>query len=171
MKRKGTVAAIIVLFICVAVYLNLNTTEVKGDDERIRTTLAEESEVKEETTEQKEDSYFEEARLEKQKARDSAITTLKEAVNEENMSDESRDRAAKTIETISSGAIAETRIETLIKAKGFEDCVTLINDKGVNVIVSAPESGLSTADTTKIKDIVVSETGVSPSQIKIVEIK
>ena len=87
------------------------------------------------------------------------------------MPEESRERAAKSIETISSGAISETRIETLIKAKGFSDCVALINDKGVNVIVNAPETGLTASDTTKIKDIVVSETGVSPSQIKIVEIK
>ncbi len=171
MKRKGTVAAIIVLFICVAVYLNLNTTEVSVDDERIKTTLGVQTETTEEKVEEKGESYFEEARLEKQKARDSAITTLKEAAAEENMPEESRESAAKSIETISSGAISETRIETLIKAKGFSDCVALINDKGVNVIVSAPETGLTAADTTKIKDIVVSETGVSPSQIKIVEIK
>ena len=173
MKKKTTVAAIVILFLCVAVYLNLNTTEVGSDEERIMTTLGEQSEEEMPTAVVAEDKkkYFEEARLEKQKARDSAITTLKEAAKEENMPEDSRERAAKSIETISSGAISETRIETLIKAKGFGECVALMNEKGVNVIVSAPEGGLAASDTTKIKDIVVSETGISPSQIKIIEIK
>ena len=173
MKKKTTVAAIVILFLCVAVYLNLNTAEIGNDDERLITTLGEQNTEDADAPVVAEDreKYFEEARLEKQKARDSAITTLKEAAKEESLPEESRDRAAKSIETISSGAISETRIETLIKAKGFGECVALINEKGVNVIVSAPESGLTAADTTKIKDIVVSETGISPSQIKIIEIK
>ena len=57
MKRKGTVAAIIVLFICVAVYLNLNTTEVSVDDERIKTTLGVQTETTEEKAEEKDESY------------------------------------------------------------------------------------------------------------------
>ncbi len=173
MKKKTTVAAIVILFLCVAVYLNLNTTEVGSDDERLKTTLGEQNadDIQPQLDTEDKAKYFEEARLEKQKARDSAITTLKEAAEEGNMPKESRDRAAKSIETISSGAISETRIETLIKAKGFGECVALMNEKGVNVIVSAPKEGLTAADTTKIKDIVVGETGISPSQIKIIEIK
>ncbi|MBR3848815.1 MAG: SpoIIIAH-like family protein [Oscillospiraceae bacterium] len=173
MKKKTTVAAIVILFLCVAVYLNLNTADLGSDEERIMTTLGEQNaeEAPAEVVTEDKKKYFEEARLEKQKARDSAITTLKEAAKEENMPEDSRDRAAKSIETISNGAISETRIETLIKAKGFGECVALMNEKGVNVIVSAPEGGLAASDTTKIKDIVVSETGISPSQIKIIEIK
>ncbi len=173
MKRKSAVAAIIVLFICVAVYLNLNTAELENDGVRVESTLGtnEGSGANEVMETESEEKYFAEARLEKQKARDSAITTLEESIKEENLSQESRDRAAASIETISTGAISETRIETLVKAKGFNDCVALINGKGANIIVSAPEEGLSASDTTKIKDIVVSETGILPSEIKIIEIK
>lgn len=173
MKKKTAIAAIIILFLCVAVYLNLNTTEIGNDDMRLKETLgAESSEISEETLNAEDkNNYFEEARLEKQKARDSAITTLKEAATEEGLPKESRERVAKSIETISSGAVSETRIETLIKAKGFGECVALMNDKGVNVIISAPETGLTAEDTAKIKDIVVGETGILPSQIKIIEIK
>ena len=59
----------------------------------------------------------------------------------------------------------------LVKAKGYKDCVALINESGVNIIVTAPEEGLSVSDTTKIKDIVVAETMMSPDKIKIIEIK
>ena len=67
--------------------------------------------------------------------------------------------------------MAESRIETLVKAKGFTDCVALINEESVNIIVKAPEGGLTQSDTSKIRDIVVAEAKVKPSQIKIVEIK
>lgn len=198
MKKRSAVTAIIVLFICVAVYLNWNTAEVESDENRLKGNFGESSlvvndgeEIPKADSESTENTsasgstagneevdvskdvteYFDEARMEKQKARDSAITTLKEAVNEEKLSQSSRDKAAESIETISNGALSETRIETLIKAKGYTDCVALINDAGVNVIVTAPTEGLSAGDTTKIKDIVVGETNISPSKIKIIEIK
>lgn len=175
MKKKNIITVIILLFICVAVYLNFNTGEIKSDGERVGEVLGEgettETAASEKTEVKDVTKYFDEARMEKQKARDTAITTLKAAVGEENISQNSRDKAAESIETISTGAVSETRIETLIKAKGYTDCVALINDAGVNVIVTAPKEGLSGSDVTKIKDIVVGETNVLPSQIKIIEIK
>ncbi len=196
MKRKNAVAVIIVLFICVAVYLNWNYDGTTGElSENIKmsdetklvvndgTELTEaDSEETANVDENKADDsekqdikgdvseYFYEARLEKQKARDSAINILKEATEEENLSKESRDDAVESIETLASGGLSETRIETIIKAKGFSDCIALINDSGVNVIVTAPDGGLTAEDITKIKDVVVGETDISPSKIKIIEI-
>lgn len=184
MKKKNLVATVIILFVCVAVYLNMNTVNPQEDSKRIEGNLGQSSTVSgtEETEQEGEENvkkdangdvteYFSRAREEKQKARDTALTTLKEALSEENLSEASRDSAAESIETISTGAVSETRIETLVKAKGYTDCVALINDTGVNVIVTAPEEGLSASDTTKIKDIAVSETDFLPGQIKIIEIK
>lgn len=206
MKRKNAVAAMIVLFICVAVYLNWSYTkgiqsdgaaDVDAGKTLGETTLANNGEEnKDENTGDKEpanaeeksgedkqdentqesgqgssDDYFTNARLEKQKARDSALTILKETSEKDDVSQEARDKAAANMETLATGAVAEARIETLIKAKGFADCVALINEEAVNVIVKAPEGGLTASDTTKIKDIVVTEAKVKPSQIKIVEIK
>lgn len=42
-------------------------------------------------------------------------------------------------------------------------------DSTANIVVSPPEGGLQATDVTKIRDIVVSETGMSAGQIKIVE--
>ena len=164
-----------------AVYLNWNTQIIEGDEKRLEGNLGEsslaangnESASGEKTAEETGNlsEYFEKARLEKQKARDGAVATLKEAIAEESLSQTSRDSAAESIQTISTGALSETRIETLVKAKGYKECVALINDEGVNVIVEAPEEGLSDGDTIKIKDIAVGETNFSPSQVKIIEIK
>jgi len=181
MKRKNAVTAMIVLFICVAVYLNWSYTNNITQDIDTGKTLGEvtftsnENENKvdksEDDKENERTDYFTNARLEKQKARDSALTILKENSEKEEISQQERDKAASNMESLATGAVSEVRIETLIKAKGFTDCVTLINNEAVNVIVKAPEGGLTASDTTKIKDIVVSEAKVKPSQIKIVEIK
>ncbi len=191
LKKRNAVAAMIVLFICVAVYLNWSYTRGIGQDDAVDvdsgkilgeatlTNQEEEGKKEQVTKEEKEESpkdtvandYFTNARMEKQKARDSALNTLKETTNQENISQEARDKATASIETLATGAVAESRIETLVKAKGFTDCVALINEESVNVIVKAPEGGLTQSDTSKIRDIVVAEAKVKPSQIKIVEIK
>lgn len=213
LKRKNAVAAMIVLFICVAVYLNwsytrgigMNDTEnvgtgkmlgevaltnskndvkdtegdkltadnnKKSESEDDKTTNDEKKEDKKaEETGKVPDDYFTNARLDKQKARDSALNILKETTEKDSLSQEARDKATASIEALATSAVSESRIETLIKAKGFEDCIALINEEGVNVIVKAPEGGLTASDTTKIKDVVIGETKVKPSQIKIVEIK
>ena len=80
------------------------------------------------------------------------------------------------IETASVEELRKIQNEKLVKQvkhvyENVEYYRNLMNEKGVNVIVSAPEGGLAASDTTKIKDIVVSETGISPGQIKIIEIK
>lgn len=63
----------------------------------------------------------------------------------------------------------EGNIENLLKAKGFSDVIVYITDDTVSVTVKT--EGLTTADTAKIYDIVVSETGISAEKIKIIEIK
>lgn len=199
LKRKNAVAAMIVLFICVAVYLNWSYTRGIGLDDAVDagsgkilgeatlTNQEENGEGKEDAEQTQDgeqaqndeqspketvsDDYFTNARMEKQKARDSALNTLKETTEKDNVSQEERDKATASIETLATGAVSESRIETLVKAKGFADCVALINEERVNVIVKAPEGGLTASDTSKIRDIVVAETGVKPSQISIVEIK
>ncbi len=175
LKRRSAVAAMTVLFICVAVYLNWSYTQGIGfDDTDVDTgkVLGEATLIdNEENIEEPKDNYFENARLEKQKARDSAISTLKETTLNDKVSQEERDSATAGIETLANSAVKETQIETLVKAKGFSDCVTLINDEGVNVIVKVGEEGLTAADASKIKDIVVAEAKVKPAQIKIIEIK
>ena len=45
----------------------------------------------------------------------------------------------------------------------------MIGDSSVNVVVAPPDGGLQATDVTVIKDIVVSETGVTAGQVKIVE--
>ena len=66
-------------------------------------------------------------------------------------------------------AVKESRIENLIIAKGYKDCVVFINDNGVNVIISKLADGLQDSDVARITEIVMDEAGVDASKIKIIE--
>ena len=59
----------------------------------------------------------------------------------------------------------EFDIETLIKAKGFSEAVVTIGTQNINVLVN--DSTLDSAEVAQILSIVVEETGVSASNVKI----
>ena len=60
----------------------------------------------------------------------------------------------------------ENNIETLVKAKGFTECVAIISENSVSVIVGAEE--LQAAEAAQILAIVYETTGVNPENISII---
>ncbi|MEG1072897.1 MAG: SpoIIIAH-like family protein, partial [Oscillospiraceae bacterium] len=60
------------------------------------------------------------------------------------------------------------QIENLVTAKGYTDCVAFIGDESISVVVSVPTGELAKADTAKIMEIAIEETGLKADQIKII---
>ena len=61
----------------------------------------------------------------------------------------------------------EANIETLIIAKGFEECVAVISENGASIVVKS--DGLNVAQISQINEIVYSEAGISPVNVTIIE--
>ena len=199
-KRNAVVAAI-VLFVCVAVYLNWSYHKDNNTD--AGKTLGEAALVggqtsdplltggtastspspspsasesgetsgqqEENSTSETSNNYFDSARLNRQQARDSALSLLQEAAGDENADQAMKDEANASIQTMASLTVSEAQIENLVTAKGYSDCVAFIGDNSVSVVVAATENGLTDADVARITEIVMEETGMSASQIKIIE--
>ena len=110
------------------------------------------------------------ARLTRQQSRDSALSLLKEASENQDVDAETASEAAKSIETLASYTLSEAQIENMVTAKGYEDCVVFMSEDGVSVVVSTGEEGLQTEDIARITDIVKQETGLSAESIKIMEV-
>ena len=110
------------------------------------------------------------AGLTRQQARDSALSLLKEAIENDDVDAETASEAAKSIETLASYTLSEAQIENMVTAKGYEDCVVFMSEDGVSVVVSTGEEGLQTEDIARITDIVKQETGLSAESIKIMEV-
>ena len=55
-------------------------------------------------------------------------------------------------------------------AKGYSDCVAYISEDGISVAVASPEGGMQQADVAVIADIVLSQTQLELTQIRVVEV-
>ena len=63
----------------------------------------------------------------------------------------------------------ENKMESLIKAQGYKDCIVYLDENDARVVVQS--DGLDTAKAASIKDIVLSESKVSAQNIRIFEVK
>jgi stage III sporulation protein AH len=113
--------------------------------------------------------YFSEARLSRQKARDSAVELLEKVLDDAKQSDTAKKEAVTQAGAIAQNTLKESSIENLIKAKGYSDCVVSLENGGCNVVVKTKASPQE--DAVQIKDIVADQAGVSYDKIKIVEMK
>lgn len=115
------------------------------------------------------EDYFAQSRLSREKARDEAISILKETMDNEQANEKSKTEAGEQISKLAEFSVTEARIESLIKAKGYAEAVVFLGEDSVNVIVQPPQAGFTATDATKIRDIVIAETSLSADQITIVE--
>lgn len=115
----------------------------------------------------REDTYFASSVLSREKARDEAIDVLKTVVNNEATLEDAREAALMDIARIADAIECEANIETLIKSKGFEECIAVVTGTNANVIVKS--DGLMPNELSQIKEIVYEQAGVDPINIKIVE--
>ena len=81
-------------------------------------------------------------------------------------SEEAKAQASAKISQIAVDIQNENNIETLVKAKGFSECVAIISDNSVSVIVGADE--LKAAEAAQILAIVYDTTGISPENVTII---
>ncbi len=164
-KKRGAVYGVIALLLCAAVYLNWSY--VDAPDELLAAGETDTDSAS--TSADGGEDYFAASRLSREQARDEAVSTLRELSESEEADQAAKDEAAAQISALADDSVAEANIESLIRAKGYADAVVMIGDSSVNVVVAPPEGGLQATDVTVIKDIVVSETGVTAGQVKIVE--
>jgi stage III sporulation protein AH len=74
------------------------------------------------------------------------------------------------LEQIVQTALCEAQIESLIIAKGYTDCVAYMTETGIAVAVASPEGGMQQTDVAVIADIVISQSGFTMEQIRVVEV-
>ncbi len=115
------------------------------------------------------DDYFTKTRLERTKSRDETTATLTEMLKDSALTEEEKQTATQQAVDLAKQVDSEKKMEDLVKAKGFEDCLVYINDENVDVVVKT--DGLEAAQAAQIKDIVLSETEVEAENIRIVEVK
>ena len=110
--------------------------------------------------------YFAAALLTRQQSRDEAIDVLTLVASSEDADEATKADAQAKISAIATDIQNEANIETLVKAKGFEECVAVIGDGTVSVIVKADT--LQAKETAQILSIVYETTGIEPTNVSII---
>lgn len=118
------------------------------------------------TSAEGEEDYFTATALVRQQSRDEAIDVLKSVSENEEADEEARADARAKIAKIAEDIQNESNIETLVKAKGFEECIAVIGDGSVSVIVKA--ESLQAAQAAQILSIAYESTGINPENISII---
>ena len=118
------------------------------------------------------DNYFAQARLTREQNRAKAEDVVKALTASTNISATDKQAALTAIEDLAKNISNEGNIESLVKAKGFADCVAFINEGAVNIVVK-PKTGdaLSPSEAAQVKDIVMSQAKVSADKITIIASK
>lgn len=113
-------------------------------------------------------SYFASVQISRQQARDEALEVLQLVIDSDSAVESAKAEAIADVSRIADEIAAEANIETLVKAKGFEDCIAVINDGNASVVVKT-ESALLQNQVAQIMEIVYEQANISPENIKITE--
>lgn len=116
--------------------------------------------------------FFESARLTRSKARDEALDTLKKSLKDAGLTKEEKDTLTAELSARISNITLETKLETLIKSKGFPDCVVNLEGSKANVTVMTGNDALTAEEVTRVRDALLSQCkGLTAQDITIVEVK
>lgn len=141
--------------------INSSQTKTLGEAEYVGAT----------TEAQTENEYFSTARVDRQTARDEALEKLQKIVDSTDESDEARTKASEDIARLSSNISIENKIETLVTAKGVENCIAVVSEDGSRVDVIVDVSELSDTIIMQIKDIAMQQLGCSFENVSIIQSK
>lgn len=115
--------------------------------------------------------FFEEARLKRTKAHDEAMDAVQKALKSASLSAEEKKSYTQQLTGRLEDLNAENEIETLVRAKGFADCLCFLQSGRADLTVMTSGDALTAAQVAQIRDIVLSKSNVTAQNITIVEVK
>lgn len=115
--------------------------------------------------------FFEEARLKRTKAHDEAMDAVQKALKSASLSAEEKKSYTQQLTGSLEDLNAENEIETLVRAKGFADCLCFLQSGRAALTVMTSGDALTAAQVAQIRDIVLSKSNVTAQNITIVEVK
>ena len=115
--------------------------------------------------------FFEQARLKREKAHDEAMDTLQKSLKTSSLTAEEKKEYAAQMAAGLEDLNAENEIETLVRAKGFADCLCFLQAGRADLTVMTAGEPLTAAQVAQIRDVVMNKSSVTAQNITVVEVK
>lgn len=112
------------------------------------------------------ETFFSAYRSEREATRESEFLYLDAIISSETSSEAAKTAAEEQKLGLVERMEKEMQLESLVKAKGFEDAIVTMSDSGVNVVVGTAE--LTAEQAAQIYDIVRPETDLTAGDVKII---
>ncbi len=167
-KKGHIVLGALVLALGAAVYLNWDYMK-QNDYVAAGNTTTQSTGDETEGTANYGDAYFVSARLSRTQSRDEAMDALKYMLEDTALEEGAAAVLAQQAQSLAKTIETEGKIENIIKAKGFTECMVYLDADKVDVIVQS--EGLTDCEAAQIMDAVMSEVDVEESNVSIIEIK
>ncbi len=109
--------------------------------------------------------FFAATRMERERTRAALRETLKEVMDNPNVSEEARQRAGEQYLALGQMIALEQQAEMIVRSRGFSDVLVSIGEKTVQVVIRAASP--SEQQYLQVQDAVAGVTGMSPSAIRV----
>ena len=171
--KKQIVLTSLLLALGLAVYLNYYFAGLPGDalpsDTAPGTNLGDSQFVDSPAvTDQQTDDYFTQARKNRQTAHQETVDLIRDVMDNVKADAQTQKQAADRLDVLTDIIEKESKIENLIKAAGFAECVAYIEEGSCYVVVRAAE--LTDAQAVQISGIATDQSGVAAQKISIVTV-
>ena len=176
MRKKQVLVGVLAAIIATAAMVNYNNqpgVEVSGEivendgESKYVSSLVDNLDAINSNSSEFSDAYFVSARLERDKTFGEQIEIQENILYNDKADENAKKLAQEQINSISNNLTKEMSIETLLEAKGFDECIAIINEPSVNVVVKSMEE-LSVAQVAQIQNIVMREANATAENIHIV---
>ena len=113
------------------------------------------------------DTYFSGVQVSRQRSRDEAIEVLQSVVDNAASTETAKAEALAELQNMARIMEAEANIESLVVAKGIEECVAVISGDSASIVVKS--EGLAASQISQINEIVYLQAGIKPINVTIIE--
>ncbi|MEE0265445.1 MAG: SpoIIIAH-like family protein [Acutalibacteraceae bacterium] len=118
---------------------------------------------------QSSNEFFAKAKLNREETQDKIAEMTKEVLNAAEESDAAKTEAVTQAALLATTLEQQSNIESLVLAKGFQDCLAFIQNDECSIVVK--DSSFTDEKALIIKDIVTGQTGIAIDKIKINAVK
>jgi hypothetical protein len=156
--KRQIILAVSILVLGAAIFLNWKYDNTLGEADYVDNQNVKVSAPNE--------AYFDSARTARDQTDTQAVNLLNTLVSNTSLTAAEKQSDKSDITAINNNAANEKELEGLITKKDFADCVAIINNGVVNVVVM-PKTGntLSASDTEQIETIITQQTHISADNI------
>lgn len=157
-RKQTLIIAVLIVLIGCAGWFAKRFNNMVQDTNALSTKITEQN--------NKNTNFFAESRLSREEQVSSMKQELQNIINDKQTPKKSKEKAtAQLMQLIDRGG-KQNKIETMIKERGYEDALCVINDHSIEICVKS-NANLDSKKVNELKDLTVKATGMSPSNIVI----